>query len=65
MQPNFIINQIMNDPRFNNNQIMQNAFAMYRNGDLKGLESLTRNVCQSQGKNLDEMIRQAKSLIGK
>jgi len=63
MQPNFIINQLMNDPRFKNNQILQNAFSMYRNGDTKGLENLTRNVCQSQGRDLNELMNQARNLM--
>ena len=58
-----IVNQIMNDARFKNNSTMQNAFNMYRNGNISGVEELTKNVCQTQGRNINELINQARGLM--
>lgn len=62
---NMIANQIINDPKYKHNPTMQNAFNMYRQGDIKGVENLTRNVCNTQGRNIDEIINQAQKLINK
>lgn len=53
--PNFIINQIKNNPKLMNNTVMQNALTMYQNGDNKGLTELCENVCQSNGTSMKEM----------
>lgn len=60
---NMIVNQIMNDPRFKNNSTMQNAFQMYRNGNMNGVEELAKNVCQTQGRNINELISQAQGMM--
>ena len=60
---NMIVNQIMNDPRFKNNSTMQNAFQMYRNGNMNGVEELAKNVCQTQGRNINELINQAQGMM--
>lgn len=53
-----IVNQIMNDPRFRNNNTMQNAFKMYREGNIQGVEQLAKNVSQSQGRDINQLIKQ-------
>lgn len=53
-----LVNQIMNDPKFKNNSTMQNAFQMYRNGNIQGVEQLARNVSQSQGRDINQLINQ-------
>lgn len=58
-----MVNQIMNDPRFKSNPTMQNAFQMYKQGNMQGLEQLGRNTCQTQGRNINELLNQAKGLI--
>jgi len=58
-----LVNKIMADPRFSQNPTMQNAFNMYRNGNISGVEQLTKTVCQTQGKNIDELINQAKGMM--
>lgn len=60
---NMIVNQIMNDPRYKNNSTMQNAFQMYRNGNNQGVEELAKNVCQTQGRNINELINQAQGMM--
>ena len=57
LNPNFVVNQLMNNPRFKNNAVMQNAFKMYQNGDTKGLQDLCQNVCKSNGTTVEEMRR--------
>lgn len=46
----------MNDPRFRNNPTMQNAFKMYREGNAQGIENLARNVCNAQGRNINDFL---------
>lgn len=55
LEPNFIINQLKNNPKFKNNPVMQNALNMYQQGDNKGLTELCKNVCQSNGTSIEEM----------
>lgn len=50
-----IVNSIMNNPKFKNNAVMQNAIKMYQSGDEKGLTELCNNVCQSNGTSVEEM----------
>lgn len=57
-----LVNNIMNDPKFQNNSTMQNAFNMYKTGDINGVEELAKNVCQTQGRNINELLNQAKGL---
>ena len=58
-----VVNQIMNDPRYKNNSTMQNAFQMYRSGNNQGVEDLAKNVCQTQGRNINELINQAQGMM--
>lgn len=58
-----VVNQIMNDPRYKNNSTMQNAFQMYRNGNNQGVEDLAKNVCNTQGRNINELISQAQGMM--
>lgn len=55
LDPKFIVSQLMNNPRFKNNAVMQNAFKMYQQGDEKGLTELCQNVCKSNGTSMEEM----------
>lgn len=59
-----IINNMMNDPRYKNNQLMQNAFDLYRKGDIQGLEQLTRNACNEKGQDINAMMYQAQKMFG-
>lgn len=60
---NFIVNQLMNNPKFKNNPVMQNAFKMYQNGDTKGLNDLCNNVCRANGTTMEEMRNRANGLF--
>lgn len=55
INPQMLVNQMMNNPRFQNNPVMQNALKMYQQGDSKGLTELCENVCKSNGTSIEEM----------
>ena len=46
------------------NPVLNNALDMAEKQDAKGLEQLARNLCESNGVNADEMVRQIKSQFG-
>lgn len=60
---NFIVNQIMNNPKFKNNTVMQNAIRMYQQGDEKGLVELCNNVCKNNGTSYEEMKNKANKMF--
>lgn len=41
-----------------NNPIANNAMQMLKNGDMKGIEQLARNLCKEKGINPDEALKQ-------
>lgn len=47
-----------------NNPVLNNAIEMAENHDAKGLEKLARNLCESNGINADDMVKQIKSQFG-
>lgn len=46
------------------NPVLNNALDMAEKQDAKGLEQLARNLCESNGVNADDMIKQIKSQFG-
>lgn len=46
------------------NPVLNNALDMAENQDAKGLEQLARNLCESNGVNADDMVKQIKSQFG-
>ena len=46
------------------NPVLNNAINMAENQDAKGLEQLARNLCESNGVNADDMVKQIKSQFG-
>lgn len=46
------------------NPVLNNALDMAEKQDTKGLEQLARNLCESNGVNADDMVRQIKSQFG-
>lgn len=46
------------------NPVLNNALDMAEKQDVKGLEQLARNLCESNGVNADDMIKQIKSQFG-
>lgn len=47
-----------------NNPVINNALNMAENNDVQGLEKLARNLCESNGVNADDMVKQIKSQFG-
>lgn len=47
-----------------NNPVIQNALNMAEKHDAQGLEKLARNLCESNGINADDMVKQIKSQFG-
>lgn len=46
------------------NPVLNNALDMAEKQDVKGLEQLARNLCESNGVNADDMVKQIKSQFG-
>ena len=46
------------------NPILNNALDMAEKQNAKGLEQLARNLCESNGVNADDMVKQIKSQFG-
>ena len=46
------------------NPVLNNALDMAEKQDAKGLEQFARNLCESNGVNADEMVKQIKSQFG-
>ena len=46
------------------NPVLNNALDMAEKQDAKGLEQLARNLCESNGVNADDMVKQIKSQLG-
>ena len=48
----------------NKNPVVDNILNMAENQDVKGLEKIARNLCESNGINADDMVNQIKSQMG-
>lgn len=46
------------------NPVLNNALDMAEKQDAKGLEQLARNLCESNGVNADDIVKQIKSQFG-
>ena len=57
-----IMNAIRNQA--GQNPVLNNALDMAEKQDAKGLEQLARNLCESNGVNADDMVKQIKSQFG-
>ena len=51
MNPQQLVSQIL--PQFNNIPVVQNAYNMMQNRDIKGLEQIARNLSQQRGIDFD------------
>lgn len=60
-----VANRIMSDPRFANNKVMQNAFNMYRSGNMEQLGQYTKNVCQENRMDINNLVSQAQNILGR
>ena len=54
MNPNVILNMIMNNPQIKTNPVLSNAVSMYQKGDTAGLKALCENVCKERGIDINQ-----------
>lgn len=64
LNPQQLINMMMNNPSVKNNPILNNAIQMYQKGDTQGLQNLAMNVCKERGIDMNEAINNIKSQFG-
>lgn len=56
--PQALMQNILNNPQFSQNPMMQNALDLYNKGDVQGLQNLAQNLAKSQGVSLDDLRKQ-------
>lgn len=59
--PQQLVNTLMGNSQVMSNPMMRSAIDMAQKGDSKGLEQLARNIAQTKGVNVDEMLQQVKT----
>lgn len=59
-----LLNMINQNPQIKNNPMVQNAFNMMSNGDIKGLENLGRNLSKNAGFDPDQKVNELKNMFG-
>lgn len=59
--PQQFIQKMMGNSQIMSNDMVKNAYGMAQKGDFEGVENLARNICQTQGINPDDVMRQIKS----
>lgn len=59
--PQQLINALMGNSQVMSNPMMRSAIDMAQKGDAQGLEQLARNIAQTKGVNVDEMLQQVKT----
>ena len=47
-----------------NNPVMQNTLNMAEKNDMKGIETLARNLCKEKNIDPDQMLSQARKMVG-
>ena len=61
MNPQIILNQMLNKINCNGNPMLQNAIQMYNNNDVNGLRTLAENVAKQKGVDLNQLQQQLQS----
>lgn len=64
LNPQAFLQKMMNDSKVMQNPVAKNTFEMLQKGDTKGLEKVARNLYQENGIDIDEALKQAKSMFG-
>lgn len=64
LNPQAFLQKMMNDSKIMKNPVAKNTFEMLQKGDSKGLEKVARNLYQENGIDIDEAMKQAKSMFG-
>ena len=63
MNNQFILQQIMNNPKIRNNPMAQNALQMYQNGDVKGLNEMANNITKENNIDLNKFTQKVKAKL--
>lgn len=58
MNPQAVIMNMMRQSA-GNNPVLNNAISMAEKGDMKGVETLCRNICRERGLDPEKMLQQA------
>ena len=64
INPNQILNQILNNAQAMQNPMIKNAVNMYQSGDSAGLQKMAENICKERGINLNDAVNQVKAQFG-
>lgn len=60
--PQQFLQQMAGNSQAMSNPILKNAMDMANKGDTKGVEQLARNLCKEKGINVDDAVRQIKTI---
>ena len=63
--PKQIVMRMMNDPQIANNPMAKNMFEMAKNGNLKGIEEMGRNIAKERGVDFDKAFSDIKNQFPK
>lgn len=63
--PKQIVMRMMNDPQISNNPMVKNMFEMAKNGNLKGIEEMGRNIAKERGVDFDKAFSDFKNQFTK
>lgn len=63
--PKQIVMRMMNDPQIANNPMAKNMVEMAKNGNLKGIEEMGRNIAKERGIDFDKAFSDFKNQFPK
>lgn len=63
--PKQIVMKMMNNPQIANNPMAKNMFEMAKNGNLKGIEEMGRNIAKERGVDFDKAFSDFKNQFPK
>lgn len=63
--PKQIVMRMMNDPQIANNPMAKNMVEMAKNGNLKGIEKMGRNIAKERGVDFDKAFSDFKNQFPK
>lgn len=61
--PQQFMQNVMNNSQLMQNPIMKNTLEMAKNGNMKGVEELARNLCKEKGIQADDFVSKIKQNI--
>ena len=64
MNNQFVLQQIMNSPQVRGNSMAQNAFRLYQNNDINGLNEMANNLAKERNIDLNQFTNNIKSKFG-